>query len=754
LFLLDDLREKMGDRLSQGYLKNARIRRVLWGILFFALLSLLLAGQTVPQRLDLQVGDVAPQDLNAPREIENTVATQRKRQQAMEAIPPQRRIDPAVQQAAAEWVRGVFGPIRTARELGGEETWRLEQLQARLEIGMALSVQVLQAVLRATNEQIDQAEQETISLIERILGSRVDTPDVSDLRAKVEIETPPYQAVLTDPRLRPLVKELVKSRIQSNLVDDPEATARARDQAAEAVSPEIKKKGEVILEKNKRVTEEQYRMLVDLGLIGPRADIRAMVGTALLAALAVALIALYLHRYRPDLLRKDSQILLLGILGLLTLGLCLLVKSFEPSLGGSVGYLMPVPVGAMLVTILMDAKVAVLLSVLVSILAGLATPGDQLSYTLVAIAGSLVGIYSVAKVEQRGDLIRAGLYIGGANAVTILALNLINAFSFLDLRVWTEAGVGALNGLVSAILTIGSLPFLENIFGVLTPLKLLELSNPNHPLLKRLLVEAPGSYHHTVMVANLCEAAAEATGSNQIIARVGAMYHDIGKVKRPYFFVENQFGGENPHDKLPPSLSAMIITSHVKDGLEMAREARLPKEIIDFISEHHGTMLVSYFYHKASQTGQSEYVLEEDFRYDGPKPQTKETAICMLADGCEASVRALRQRGPLTEDQIRQQVRNIINDRLKQGQLDSCDLTLRDLDIIEKTYVRVLYSVHHARIEYPTGAANFAGTKGEGAQHADPGRERAESDPDPAKPGANRPAGGGKEHPGGSAASR
>lgn len=753
MYIWNELRELIKRRFAQGYLKNARLRRAVLGTLFFALLTFLLAGQMVPQRLDLNVGDIAPQDLNAPREIENTMATQRKRQQAMEAIPVQRRIDPTMQQAAQQWAGGVFGTVRTVRAMEGEESHLLEQLQSRLVFGATLPPQVYQSLLRVSESALEDAEQDAISLLGRILGNRVDPGDVGDLRAKVENETPPYNTTMTEPRLQPFVKEVVKNRIQSNLIEDPEATAAKREEAALAVTPEIKKKGEVILERNKRVTEEQYLMLVDLGLIGPRADVRAMIGTALLAAVAVSLVGLYVHRYRPDILEKDSQILLLGILGLLTLSLCLLVKSFEPGLGGGIGYLMPVAVGAMLVTILLDAKVAVLVSTLVAILAGLATPGDQLNYTLVGMVGALVSIYSVARVEQRSDLIRAGLVVGGANAVTILALNLLQAFSFLDLRVWTDAGVGALNGLISAVLTIGSLPFLENMFGVLTPLKLLELSNPNHPLLKKLLVEAPGSYHHTVMVANLCEAGAEGVGANQMLARVGAMYHDIGKVKRPYFFVENQFGGENPHDKLPPSLSAMIITSHVKDGVEMARAAKLPREIIDFIKEHHGTMLVSYFYHKASQNGQSEYILEEDFRYEGPKPQTKETAICMLADGCEASVRALRQRGPMTEEQIRTQIKSVIENALKQGQLDNCDLTFRDVDTIEKTYVRVLHSVHHTRIEYPEAIQAIKAKEGS-TGNADSDRERTGERPAHSGTGGSRPQGGGEEPEGGSAASR
>jgi putative nucleotidyltransferase with HDIG domain len=371
---------------------------------------------------------------------------------------------------------------------------------------------------------------------------------------------------------------------------------------------------------------------------------------------------------------------------------------------------MPVAFGSILLTILMDKHVAFFQAVQITLLGALFSQSDPLAHALVGTVGALVGILAVGRVESRTDIYRAGIYVSMGNMLTIMALKLTDGAGLLERQVWLDVTLGAGNGLLTSILVTGALPLFENLFGVLTPLKLLELSNPNHPLLKRLLVEAPGSYHHTIFVANLCEAGAEAIGADHILARVGAYYHDIGKVKRPYFFVENQFGGENPHDKLPPSLSALIITSHVKDGVEMAREARLPREIIDFITEHHGTMLVSYFYHMASKAGQSEYVLEDDFRYDGPKPRSKETAILMLADGCEASVRAMHQKSPLTLEQIEAQVRRIFEDRLKQGQLEECDLTFRELEILVKTFVRVLSGVHHTRIEYPTEAGQVPTT--------------------------------------------
>lgn len=399
-----------------------------------------------------------------------------------------------------------------------------------------------------------------------------------------------------------------------------------------------------------------------------------------------------LQRYRPDLWVRDSSVVMVGFILVLTMVVALLARPFS-------GYAMPLALGTLLLTILLDPRVAVVVAVALGLLVGLVAEGD---WTVPAVTslGAVAGVYSLRRMETRGDLVRAGLVVSAACVLALVALHLVQAAAW-DMAFLRDVGMGALNGILSSVLAAGSLPMLESLFGVLTPIKLLELANPNHPLLKKLLVEAPGTYHHTILVANLCEAAAEAIGADPMLARVGAYYHDIGKAKRPYFFTENQMGGENPHDKLPPHLSALIIAAHVKDGVEMAREKRLPEEIIDFIREHHGTTLISYFYHKATQNGTSEHVLEEDFRYEGPRPRRKETAICMLADGCEAAVRALRQKGPLTQDQIEDQVRKIIQDRLRQGQLDQSDLTLRDLATIQRTFVRVLGSVYHTRVEYP-----------------------------------------------------
>jgi len=745
---LHELRDRLRRWSLQGRLKNSKVRRVLLGGLFFALLTILLTGQIVPQRLDISAGEVAPRDFEAPNDMVNRLATQRRKDAAAAAIPPAYRVDLSVLKAAEDNVTYAFSEIRSIRGLPNQEPkTKVTELARRLNMGADVSPDTYTALLTADERLLDLALADAFNLVRVSLQTGIYKQDVTEIRDLIDKGQDKYAIQTKEPWLQIFTRELAKNQVRTNLVEDREQTEKNRQAARMGEDPVTWKKGQLIMKKGDIVTDEQVAMLEDLHLVGQHADYRSYFGTAILAAVIVGLMALYIRRYRADLLDQDRKVLLLGIIGIGTLGLSLVMKAFG-NLGPGVAYLMPVAVNGMLVSILLDTRAALLQNALLALLVGLSTEVDQMNYALVALVGSTVGSYAVSRVESRSDIYRAGFMVSGANVLTIIGIYMVKAYPLWSARPWVDAGLGAANGLLAAMVVTGALPMFESLFGILTPLKLLELSNPNHPLLKKLLVEAPGSYHHTILVANLCEAAAESIGADTTLARVGAYYHDIGKTKRPYFFVENQFGGENPHDKLPPSLSALIITSHVKDGLEMAREARLPSEIVDFIPEHHGTTLVSYFFHKASKDGQAEFVLEEDFRYDGPKPRSKETAILMLADSCEASVRAIRTKGSLTVDQIEAQVRRIIDDRLKQGQLDECDLTLRELDTIIKTFVKVLSGVHHARVEYPEAMQGKlpaqAGTNGgEGNANGAGGLDRQRSGEGGADGSAGEPGGAG-----------
>ena len=389
-----------------------------------------------------------------------------------------------------------------------------------------------------------------------------------------------------------------------------------------------------------------------------------------------------------------SLLTLLGLVVVVTLVFSILTAYLS-------GYLMPVAIGVLLITVIFGYKLAVLMNLNFALLVGFITGGDFV-YLLVALTGGMVAIYAVSRLSQRSDLAKAGLYVAAINIVVIttsflLKGNLSMEYGFLkELGLALGAGVG--NGLFSSVVAIGLLPYLESAFGVTTAITLLELSSPNHALLRELLRKAPGTYYHSMMVCNLAEAAAESVKADPLLTRVGAYYHDIGKMKRPYFFSENQLSGENPHDKISPNLSALIIGAHVKDGLEYARKHRLPRVIQDIIRQHHGTSLISFFYHRAVEQNGADNVSIENFRYEGPLPQSKEAAIITLADAVEAGVRSLSKP---VGNRVELLIRRIIKDKLNDGQMDQCDLTLKELDQIGNAFIYIMSGIYHSRVEYP-----------------------------------------------------
>ena len=316
---------------------------------------------------------------------------------------------------------------------------------------------------------------------------------------------------------------------------------------------------------------------------------------------------------------------------------------------------------------------------------------------ILGIVNIIVACTSIKKVNGRNEVLQATLYMVIASAIVTLATGLLVSNNFK--MIVSEVTFSILGALLSGIFAIGFTPFLESAFKIVTNMKLLELSNPNSPLLKRLLMEAPGTYNHSLMVANLAEVAAEAVDANPILARIGSYYHDIGKLKRPIFFGENLMGRENPHNRIKPTLSTQIIISHAKDGLELAKEYKLPEVIQDIIIQHHGTTLVKYFYYTLKNSSDNpDEIKEEDFRYSGPIPSTKEAAIIMLADSVEAAVRSIPMP---TKEKIEEMVNNIFKDKLQSDQLIDSDLTLRDIENIKKCFLKVLIGVYHQRVEYP-----------------------------------------------------
>jgi putative nucleotidyltransferase with HDIG domain len=352
----------------------------------------------------------------------------------------------------------------------------------------------------------------------------------------------------------------------------------------------------------------------------------------------------------------------------------------------------------MLIRIVINSELAIVFATLVSYFAA-SMMGNQLFLFIFNFVASMIGAHKVARCEQRSILIKAGVTIGGVNVLMILSYNLI-AGTFLKMTLLSDVVMGFLAGALASVLVLGIAPMIESLFGYTTDIKLLELANLDHPLLKDLILQAPGTYHHSIIVGSLVEGGAKSISANPLLARVSAYYHDIGKLKKPLYFIENAGGMGNKHDHLTPTMSSLILTSHVKDGVELARENRLGERIIHIIQQHHGTNLISYFYQKAKEKENPEMdsIDEKDFRYPGPKPQTKEAGIVMLADAVEAASRTLSEPTP---SRIKGLVQRIINNIFLDGQMEECELTLKDLQKIEESFSRILTAIFHQRIDYP-----------------------------------------------------
>ncbi|MGQ9531541.1 MAG: HD family phosphohydrolase [Desulfotomaculales bacterium] len=681
------------------------IRTLATGIAFFVLLILLLVVEFAPEKINLQVNQVSPVTIKAPRTVvyEDKARTAEARRRAAEKVPRQYNRDDQVVVGVTKDVSEAVARMRAVQEdPAADPTSRVAFL--RTSLPYPLPEGVWQELVVPNAAALRALETGVVRLVSTAMAAEpgVTQENLEAVRNQLVAEV----ATLGLPRAYELVgQEMVRQFLRPNAFFNAEETRRRQQEAMDAVAPVMVtiRQGDIIVGEGEVVTEEHMAKLQALGLARSRPPLAGVAGTALLVALLGAAVLFYLYQQKKDFPHH------VNILGIVTVAVMVIGKGITainipawPEFSTLFGYMVPLAAASMLVAILLDARLAILVTAVMSLLLGLMT-GNQLRFGMVGFIGGLTGIYSVSKLSQRGDLTRAGIYVGAACAAAIFTLGLIGELPW-SLVMSSSLILGFTNGLLSAVLTIGTLPYLENAFRITSAVKLLELANPTNPLLRRLLTEAPGTYHHSILVGNLAEAAAEAVGGDPLLVRVGAYYHDVGKIKRPYFFSENQFTRTNPHDKIAPSLSTLILTSHVKDGVELAREYDLPLVVRDIIEQHHGTSLVSYFYHKALENERKEAVSEEEFRYEGPKPQSKEAAIVMLADAVEAAVRSLQNPTP---GRVEGLIRRIIKEKLLDGQLDESDLTLRDLELIACAFGRVLSGIFHTRPEYPEVAAEM-----------------------------------------------
>ncbi|MEW5801827.1 MAG: HDIG domain-containing metalloprotein [bacterium] len=513
-----------------------------------------------------------------------------------------------------------------------------------------------------------------------------------------------------DQRASQLVGEAVKGLIYPNLTLNLSETRNRKVRAIESVKPSFFqiKKGEMIIREGEKVTESQVAKLNELIKIMKQENIfLSLAGLAMTIFLTLLMLFFFIQRHRPQIARNMKSLLLVTMIILVAVffnkilvyvanGLSATVPQIEHS---SYFYAFPFACAAMLTAVLLDPLVAVMVAAVVAILSSLLI-GKSFYFFLVAFFGGMGAIYGLVYKARRTAIVRGGSMVSLINLSVIIPLNLARG-SLISSQGISDCIFGMVGGLASATLVSALLPIFESLFKVTTDIKLLELLNMNQPILRRLAMDAPGTYHHSIVVGNLAEAACEAIGANSLLARVASNYHDIGKVKKPRYFVENQMNFKNEHERLAPSMSGLILISHVRDGVELARQNKISPAIVDIISQHHGTSLIRFFYKKAKdqESQKLQVVKEEDYRYPGPKPQTKEAGIVMLADVVEAASRTLTDPSP---SRIQGLILNIINHVFKDGQLDECELTLKDLHQIAGSFNRILTGIFHQRIVYPT----------------------------------------------------
>lgn len=530
---------------------------------------------------------------------------------------------------------------------------------------------------------------------------------------------------------RDLVYYIVDATLEPNFILDEPAMERVRHEVAAQISAEAPVthtfvENQKIVGIGEKVTPVQAAALAKMGKTARGNNWVAVLGVFLLSLLFVFTLWTYLYNFREREFFRPSYAGLLASLTLLAVGLLQLPEQgLLTGMGTNGPFLLVAYVVtssltlsmlaayALTLSIFMHHYIAVLSTTLLVFLMALATRAD-FSHLSVLLFGSYMGLYVLNKrtnYNDRGQLMTAGVWVGLTNALVLMACHLLSSGSDDPLvNLLGSLVAGFLGGIFSGVLTLGGLKPLEALFRLVTPYTLSELGNHNQPLLKRMQFEAPGTFHHSLMVATLAETAAEAIGANSLLTRVGCLYHDIGKMKRPLFFIENQayFGVENPHDKLTPRLSKMVITAHPRDSIEMAKQHKLPECLMRFMTEHHGTLTAGYFYNKACIEEGVENVNKSQFRYPGPKPGSKETAIVMLADACESAVRALKAP---TVGQVEERIDKIIQQRVEDGQFDNCPITFKDLNAIKQVFVRVLRGIQHSRIEYQQNMMRELGRK-------------------------------------------
>jgi len=645
---------------------------------------------------DLKVNDVAPRDIRAPQDFsyDSQILGEAARAAAeRKVLPVYTNPSPTIAKQQYERARVVLAYLRELRvDPYATESQRYAWVLAVPELN-ELPLSAANMLLTFAEPNWNRVQLEFLELLNQLMRQRHIRE--SGL-ASVQADIPALIALDLALDEAALVSELVGRFLLPNVFYDQAATEAAREAARASVGPTFHyiRNDEIIVREGSVLDPFDVEVLQELGLTSQKLDLLDVSIAALFAMVLVLMLGFYLWRLQPDVLDASRQELLLVILiAIFTFLARLLVPA-----GELLPYLFPAAAFALLLVSTLGRPVAVGAAVFLAAVCGWIA-GHSLNIAVLVLVQGLIAALTLPRYEHTGAIFRSGLLAGAMSAVTLLVFG-IDELETAPVNFLLKVGVCIAGGLISGGLTVGGLFLLTPAFDLTTTFRLMELSRPNHPLLQRLLREAPATFNHVMMVASLAEQAAERIGANALLTRVGAYYHDIGKLLRPYFFAENQQGLSNPHDRLDPYTSVDVLSGHVRDGIKLAQQYHLPERVCAFIGEHHGTMRVSFFYQKAIEAaeGDADLVDEAHFCYPGPTPRSRETALLMLADGCEAATRA---RKPSTPEELAGVVDYIFEQRIRAGQLDDCPITMRELHLAKTTYIDLLRGAYHPRIQYP-----------------------------------------------------
>lgn len=693
--------------------RNNRLLCIISGVLCYAAVLMIMLDAVAPQKYRVEPGEVSRSTITATKDVMDQVSYEAARKAAQDSVSAIYRIDDEKRVSVINAVTDDFAKVEDARAqaIAQRNDWLKENPGSTAEqhqfpsafinmlignLNISCSAEEMLVIINTNQQDIESVAAFIKRRINSIMASGLSEEElIGERNAIAAALNNEYSTVSA--KIKTVAERILEKELVANYSLDETATDEAKLAAAAEVSQGsyLYKQGQTIVRSGDIVTQAHIAMLEELGMLeNDNVDIKLYLGVALLTLTVLLILGFYIAVYEPKMIQTPKKVLMLAILTVLSVLYSALIYPYRPGLA-------QIAICTVLVAVLLKPRVALVSNMALSVLLGvMATSGEAaqsqgVSTLIVSLIAGTAAVYLCKKPMHRMRIMLSGLVIGVTGGLTSVFIGLV--FSSEIKTVLLSALWPALAGAISAVLCVGTLPVWEAVFDVLTPTKLLEITNPNQPLLRRLAIEAPGTHHHSIVVANLAESGAQAIGADIMLTRAGAYYHDVGKLAAPEAYTENQDEKlKSFHSMLLPAESAAIIRMHPTEGYELAQKYKLPKEICNIILEHHGTTLVGYFYAKALEMFDD--VNRADFMYPGPKPRSKEAAVIMLADSAEAAVRSLPDKSP---ECVREKINQILNDRISDGQFDECDISMLELRKLAAEFTQALSGVHHSRIEYP-----------------------------------------------------